>query len=81
MNLPAKDGVVVGQVDANSPAAKAGLQPDDVINEVDGKPLVGESALAEVTNAHKPGDTITLTVLRNGKQMHLDVTLGTLPQA
>ena len=79
MNISVKDGAVIGQVVPNSPAAKAGLQPNDVITEVDGKPLVGESALAQVTNAHKPGDKITLTVLRNGKQMHVDVTLGTLP--
>jgi S1-C subfamily serine protease len=81
MNLSVKDGVVVEQVVANSPAAKAGLQPNDVITESDGQPLVGESALAQATNAHKPGDKITLTVLRNGKQMHVDVTLGTFPQS
>ena len=52
-----------------------------MITEVDGKPLVGESALAQVTNAHKPGDKITLTVLHNGKQAHVDVTLGTLPES
>jgi S1-C subfamily serine protease len=81
MNLSVKDGAVIGQVVPNSPAAKAGLQPNDVITEVDGKPLVGESALAQATNAHKPGDKITLTVLRNNKQIHVDVTLGTLPEA
>ncbi len=81
LNITVKDGVVVGEVVQGSPAEKAGLQPKDVITEVDGKPLVGESALAQVTSAHKPGDKITLTVLRNGQQQKVDLTLGTMPSS
>jgi S1-C subfamily serine protease len=79
LGISAKDGVVVGEVVANSPAARAGLQPNDVITTVDGQALRGDSALARVTYSHKPGDTITLTVLRQGKSMDIPVTLGTLP--
>jgi S1-C subfamily serine protease len=79
LGISTKDGVVVGDVVANSPAAQAGLRPNDVITAVDGQPLRGDSALAQVTYSHKPGDTITLTVLRQGQSMDIPVTLGTLP--
>jgi serine protease Do len=70
---------VIGQVVPGSPAATAGLQPEDIITTVDGQPLQGESALAEAINKHKPGDTITLTVLRQQQQVSVPVRLGELP--
>jgi S1-C subfamily serine protease len=72
-------GVVIGAVERGSPAAQAGLQPRDVITAVDGQQLQGDTALAEAINGHKPGDTITLTVLRGGQQLSIPVTLGTRP--
>jgi len=72
-------GFVVGQVAPGSPAASAGIQPGDVITAVDGRPLDSESALAENLNQHKPGDSVTLTVIRNGQQQSIQVTLGTAP--
>ena len=81
LGVPAQDGVVVGQVQPGSPAAAAGLQPRDVITQIDGQALKGDSALAEAVNAHKPGDNINLTVLRGSQQLSLTVTLGQLPGA
>jgi serine protease Do len=79
LGVNAAIGVVVGQVAPGSPSAAAGLQPGDVITAVDGQTLDSESALAEVLNRHKPGDTVTLTVIRNGAQQNARVTLGTAP--
>ena len=62
-----------------SPAAAAGLQPRDIITSIDGQPLQGESALAEAINRHKPGDTITVSVLRARQQISAQVKLGELP--
>jgi S1-C subfamily serine protease len=73
------NGFVVGQVAPGSPAASAGIQPGDVIIAVDGQPLDSESALAQNLNQHKPGDSITLTVIRNGQQQSIQVTLGAAP--
>jgi len=73
------NGFVVGQVAPGSPAASAGIQPGDVIIAVDGRPLDSESALAENLNQHKPGDPVTLTVIRNGQQQSIQVTLGAAP--
>jgi S1-C subfamily serine protease len=72
-------GVVIGQVVPGSPAAAAGLQAGDVIVAVDGQALSSESALAQALSQHKPGDSVTLTVIRSGQQMNVPVTLGTAP--
>ena len=72
----ATDGALIGEVVAGAPAAKAGVVPNDVITKIDGKALQGESALAQAVDAHQPGDTITLTVLRGGNTSELKATLG-----
>jgi serine protease Do len=65
-------GVVSG-----SPAAQAGLQTDDIITQVDGTAIKGDSDLALVIHSHKPGDTLTLSVLRGSQTLTIKVTLGT----
>ena len=79
LGVQIQDGAVIGQVVPGSPAATAGLQPEDIITAIDGQSLQGESALAEAINGHKPGDTITLAVLRSQQQVSVRVTLGELP--
>jgi S1-C subfamily serine protease len=72
-------GVLIGQVVPGSPAEKAGLQADDVITAVDNQPLKEDSDLGKFLNTHKPGDQVTLTVLRGNQSGSVKVTLGTLP--
>jgi serine protease Do len=79
LGVQIQDGAVIGQVVPGSPAATAGLQPEDIITTIDGQSLQGESALAEAINGHKPGDTITLAVLRSQQQVSVRVSLGELP--
>ena len=79
LNISAKAGAVVGQIIAGSPAAQTGLQPRDVIIEVDGQPLQTESCLAEAINSHQVGDTIVLTVIRAGQPQRLSVRLAEMP--
>ena len=80
LGITAKEGVAIADVVSGSPAAQAGIQPKDVITAVDGQPLRGDSALARVAYSHKPGDHVTLTVLRQGKSIEVPLTLGTLPR-
>jgi S1-C subfamily serine protease len=75
-NLPVPYGDYVTGVVAGSPAAKAGLQQDDIITQADGKDLQSDSDLAVIIHQHKPGDTLTLTVLRGSQTLTLKVTLG-----
>ncbi len=74
-------GALIGEVAADSPAEAAGLQTGDVIAAVDGEALTGPNSLAEIVAAHKPGDTLTLTVHRTGtdQPLSLTVTLGGHP--
>jgi 2-alkenal reductase len=84
-NLSVSEGVIVDSggnqpaVFPNSPAADAGLQQGDVITAVDGTAVNAETDLAELMLLHKPGDTISLHVLRGGSSRDVDVKLGTLP--
>jgi serine protease Do len=75
----ARNGVAIAQVVRGTPAEQAGLQVKDVITAIDGKQIVSESDLALNLRSHKPGDTVSLTVDRAGKQMDVQVTLGTMP--
>ncbi|MEZ4867066.1 MAG: trypsin-like peptidase domain-containing protein [Caldilineaceae bacterium] len=74
-------GVVVADVAAGSPAAKVGLQRGDVIIQVDGAPVTGDSDLAQIVHNHKPGDTLSFTVDRQGTTSAVKLTLGEAPAA
>lgn len=63
----------------DSPAATAGLQEGDIITAIDGQAIDQAHPLDLVLLTHKPGDTVTLTVLRDGATQSLDLTLGVRP--
>ena len=70
------DGVAVTLVVAGSPAEKAGLEVGDHILKVNGAALTTPSRLGDLVAEHKPGDTLTLTMKWNKKEVELKVTLG-----
>ncbi len=72
-------GAVVQNVQARQPAAKAGIQPGDVVVAVNGKPVESSSQLTRSVSAVQPGGKATLTVLRNGKKQDIQVTVGSRP--
>ena len=74
-------GAKVSQVLAGTPAANAGLQAGDLVTAVDGKSISSAAELESAVDAKKPGDTITLTVQRNGTTKTLTVKLGTRPSS
>ena len=71
-------GGVVTQVEADSPASKAGLQIGDVITEVDGHKVNDAGELQVVIGQKQPGTKVSLTVLRDGKTTTVPVTLEEL---
>jgi S1-C subfamily serine protease len=81
LGTSATQGAVIMQVVPGSPAADAGLQTQDVITEIDGTPLTGESTLAQIVQSHKPGDTLNLTVARGSQTLQVKITLGTMPSS
>jgi S1-C subfamily serine protease len=95
LDLPAKKGALVQKVEAGSPADQAGIKAGDIqaqiqgsdpivlggdiITKVDGKAVNTADALSATISAHKPGDTVTLTVVRKGGQKAIKVKLGSRP--
>ena len=69
-------GANVISVMEDSPAEAAGLQAKDVITAVDGKAIAGRDALADTIHACKAGDTLTLSVYRQGETLEVSVTVG-----
>jgi serine protease Do len=79
LGLPANTGVGIASVQSGSPADKAGLQANDIITKFDGQAVQGEEGFVGFLLKHKPGDTVTFTVLRNKQPQDIKVTLGQAP--
>jgi serine protease Do len=69
------NGAVITQVEPDSPGAKAGLKIGDVVTAVDGQPVMDASQLQIAIGAKKPGTKVELSVLRDGKESKIPVTL------
>ena len=78
-NLPAQYGAYVTDIAANSPASIAGLQQGDIITSLGGVALDATHDYINVLYNFKPGDQVALVYNRNGKIIHVQVTLGTAP--
>jgi S1-C subfamily serine protease len=94
LNLPVQEGVIVQSVEKGGPADEAGVEGGttsatidgaevqlggDIITEIDGKKVDGMDELIEMVNDAKPGESIELTILRNGQDKTATVTLGKRP--
>jgi serine protease Do len=78
-SLPNQTGALVGGVSNDGPAAKAGIQPGDVIVEVNGKKVTDSRNLRLMVAQTSPGTKTTVKYLRNGKDKTVTVNLGELP--
>lgn len=75
------EGVKLDGVSEGSPAEKAGLKGGDIIVKFDGKKVGNIEDYMEFLGQRKPGDTVEVGVLRDGKEETLKATLGTRPSA
>lgn len=81
LELPASTrGVIVGRVDRKSPAEQAGLEPGDIITSVNGKPVTTDSSIIRIIGETKPGSTVSMTYVRNGKSVDTQVKIGEFDQ-
>jgi serine protease Do len=76
LKLSAVRGVVVKEVEPDSPAAKAGLKENDVITQYDGQVVEGTVQFRRLVRETPPGRTITLAVSRDGASQSFSVELG-----
>lgn len=77
--LAKAEGALVARVVPGSPSEDAGLKPGDVILAFNGEALLVSNALPPLVGAVKPGESVPLKVLREGKQITLKVKIGELP--
>jgi S1-C subfamily serine protease len=91
LKLPVKAGILIEKVTPGGPAAAAGIRGGskpilglqelrvggDVIIAIDGKEVTSGMDLNLLLNRAQPGDTVTLTIIRDGKRMDVPVKLGT----
>lgn len=69
------EGAEVQSITPESAAEKAGLKENDIITKVDDKKIESPDDLSEAIKAHKPGDKVTITYLREGKDKKVTVEL------
>jgi S1-C subfamily serine protease len=74
--LPVQWGVYITNVDANSPASQANLQQGDIIAGMNGVAMDATHSYINTLFTYKPGDKVTLDVVRNGRHVQVPVTLG-----
>lgn len=72
-------GAVITEVGGGSPASLAGIEPGDIVVDVDGTPIDGQGALIAAIRDRSPGDTIEIEVLRGGSRLTLTATLTERP--
>ncbi|HVA42600.1 MAG TPA: trypsin-like peptidase domain-containing protein [Acidimicrobiales bacterium] len=77
--LTPSTGALVETVGPNTPAAKAGIQPGDVIVSLDGTGVAAWDDLTQDLRGYNPGQTVTLGVYRGTRLLNISVTLGTAP--
>jgi serine protease Do len=79
LGLKKAEGALVADSQTSSPAAKAGIQSGDVITAVNGDTVKDAHELSRTIGGLAPGDSIKLSLLRNGKDDAVTLTLGKMP--
>jgi serine protease Do len=80
LKIDADRGLLVVDVAPDGPAAQAGLQRNDVIVAVDGKPPEDAGHFRNLVAGTAPGSRLRLTILREGRERTVEVTVGELPE-
>jgi len=78
-DLPVQSGAIVERVEPGSGADEAGVRRGDIIVALGDAPIENTGDLLGALRDYQPGDTVELTVVRNGDKQTLDVTLGERP--
>ncbi|WP_290542838.1 Do family serine endopeptidase [Aestuariivirga sp.] len=79
LGLKDAKGAIVADVTEDSPALAAGVKQGDTILKIGGKDVSDSRDLSRQVAGIKPGDSVPLTVIRDGKTIDLEVKIGTMP--
>lgn len=79
LGLPKRRGELVQTVEDTSPAGRAGLKSGDILTRVNGKDVTSEQTVSFLVANLQPGSVVPVEVLRDGKRVAINVTLGKRP--
>jgi putative serine protease PepD len=79
LNGTSTGGAQISQVQPGSPASGAGLQQGDLVTAINGKKISSTQQFIETVDTYSPGQSVTLTVKRDGSTQSIKLTLGTRP--
>lgn len=79
-NLDNSTGTLVASVLRDGPADKAGIKPGDILVAVEGKPVKNSAEMLNLVAALSPGDTATITVIRNKQERSIQIKVGMRPK-
>ncbi|MBA4165081.1 MAG: protease [Erythrobacter sp.] len=79
LGLPRNRGEFVQTVQEDGAAAKAGIEPGDVVTTINGQPVTSEQTLSFLVANIAPGTRIPVDLIRNGEQRRVTVTVGKRP--
>jgi putative serine protease PepD len=74
-----RDGALIQEVAPDSPAAKAGIQPGDLVVSIDGTAIENYSEMIAAIRSHRPGDEVTIGIVRGGNETTVTATLTERP--
>jgi serine protease Do len=78
LGLSERTGALVGSVEENSAAGRAGVEPGDVILAFNGAPVTNSNELVQTVTRTKPGTTVQVRVMRDGQERTLNLTVDEL---
>jgi len=78
--LKSTEGALVGEVNKNGPADKAGIQRGDIITNFNGRKILNSTQLRQTVAQADPGTTAKISLLRDGREMPISVVLGERPK-
>jgi serine protease Do len=76
LHLKDGSGAIIKGVDQDGPACRAGLKKGDIVVTFNGKPVEGSDQFAGLIHSTAPGTTVSMTVVRDGQNKEMSVTLG-----
>lgn len=80
MKVPAGQGALIAEIMKDTPAAKAGLQPGDIVTVFDGQTIADREDLVDVVERSAPGKSYPLEFIRDGEKTKLKVKLESMPE-
>ncbi len=80
-NLPYISGLLVSGIFKNSPAHQAGIQPGDIITQINGKAIENPKATMLMISNMRPDEKVVIGIVRHGKELDVTATVSTRPES